>query len=357
MNIDKYLEDFEYEYNHESMYDHDEDESKCKPDPKCPRGPRGPRGPEGPRGPRGPKGPEGPQGEQGPRGPKGPQGEQGARGPEGPRGPRGPEGPQGPTGATGATGPTGPQGPVGPQGPGGPAGEQGPEGPAGPQGIQGPAGPQGPEGPQGPQGPQGPAGPQGVAGPQGPVGPQGPQGPQGLPGTGAVIPFASGIPVTLETGALNSARQVGLIGFGNSVSVDTLAGGLIDLSVNASGALRNMAFSLPRAGTITGISAFFSTSAEVGIPGDAVINALLYISTGIDNISNNLFRPLRGTVVTLSPELSGTVPTDFISTGFTATDLNIPVPANSRLLLVFTAVSNNVNIFISGYASAGVALN
>ncbi|HHU56625.1 MAG TPA: hypothetical protein GXZ48_08135 [Acholeplasmataceae bacterium] len=120
-------------------------------------------------------------------------------------------------------------------------------------------------------------------------GPRGPRGPQGLPGTGAVIPFASGLPVTLETGALNSARTVGLIGFGNSVSVDTLAGGLIDLSTNANGALRNMAFSLPRDGTITGITAFFSTADEVDLPADVTINALLYISTGTDNVSNNIF--------------------------------------------------------------------
>lgn len=242
-------------------------------------------------------------------------------------------------------------GPVGPQGVEGPAGPTGPQGDAGPQGA---AGPVGPPGPQGDMGPIGLAGPQGEEGPAGPTGPQGAQGPQGAPGAGTIIPYASGLPINMTTvlGGLQSSGSV--IGFGSSANNVTPVGGVIDLTGNQGVAL-SYAFSVPRAGTITSISAYFSMTNGLSLIGSSVtVSAQLYSS----NIPNNSFTPIPGAVVTLAPSLTGILAIGTISSG-TTSGLNIPVTAGSRLLLVYSSnVTAGIDVAttLSGYASAGVAI-
>lgn len=147
------------------------------------------------------------------------------------------------------------------------------------------------------------------------------------------------------------AGTTSLVGFGNSVAGVTLVGTTIDLT-GAAGTLLNFAFSAPRSGTITSMSAFFSTTAALSLVGTTVtITAQLYTSP----TNNNIFSPIPGATVTLSPAITGILALGSISTGQT-TGLNIAVTGGQRLLLVFSATAAGLSLIntIAGYASAGV---
>lgn len=294
------------------------------------------------------RGPAGPKGEQGPMGPQGIPGAPGARGP------RGNTGPVGPTGNTGPRGCAGPRGYAGPQGIQGIQGVRGDIGPKGDPGCEGPKGDVGPQGPAGPKGDVGPAGPQGDMGPQGPRGIPGPTGPTGIAGTGAIIPFASGLPISLTTIAGGLAGLPAFVGFGSSAQGLTLLGSTINIT-NASGTLSNFAFQVPRAGIITSFSAFFSTTAAFSFIGSTVtVNAQIYQSTTPDNV----FSPIPGTLISLTPGLSGAISIGTLLNG-ALTGLNIPVTAQTRLMLVFSATASGLTLIntLTGYASAGLSIN
>ena len=142
-----------------------------------------------------------------------------------------------------------------------------------------------------------------------------------------------------------------LVGFGDSVPGVSILGGTIDTT-----ALFNVAFSMPRAGTITSLAAYFSTTLGLALVGSTVsITAQLYQST----TPNNVFTPVAGASVTLAPPLSGVVAIGATSSGIT-TGLNIPVAAGTRLLLVFSAAVTaglDIATAVIGYASAGLAIS
>lgn len=215
-------------------------------------------------------------------------------------------------------------------------------------------GPRGPQGLRGLQGIQGPPGRPGRPGPQGVPGPEGDPGTPGIPGASAIIPYASGIPSSLTTvlgGVLNTGS---VVGFGSSTSNVSLTGGTIDLT-GGPGTLLNFAFSVPRDGVITSISAYFSTVLAVDLAASSLtITAQLYESTA----PNNTFTPIPGASVTLPP-LTGLINIGTIRSDIT-TGLSIPVTAETRLLMVFSvAVTGGPDIAttVLGYASAGVAIN
>jgi BclB C-terminal domain-containing protein len=187
-------------------------------------------------------------------------------------------------------------------------------------------------------------------------GPPGPAGPAGPAGAGAIIPYASGGPITMTTIAGGLVGLTGLVGFGSSVSNISLAGGTIDLSnTTLAGPLINFAFSVPRAGTITAIAAYFSTTAALTLTGTTVtITAQLYSST----TPNNIFSPITGAIATLVPPLTGILALNTISNGIT-TGLAIPVTPQTRLLMVFSATATGTTLIntVVGYASAGVAIS
>src|SRR5450756_1555097 len=88
-------------------------------------------------------------------------------------------------------------------------------------------------------------------------------------------------------------------------------GPTIDLTGGA-GINTNLAFSVPRSGTITSIAAYFSTTAPLALAGSTItITAQLYSST----TPNNIFSPIAGTTVTLAPALTGVVPVGAVSNG------------------------------------------
>lgn len=265
-----------------------------------------------------------------------PRGPRGATGADGPIGPAGADGPIGPTGADGAIGPTGADGPLGPTGADGAIGPTGADGAIGPTGADGPLGPTGADGAIGPTGADGAIGPTGATG-----------------GGGAIIPFASGVPLVLTTITGGLVGTPGFLGFGTSAPGLTITAGTIDLT-NPAGTQTNFAFSVPRAGTITDIAVFFSVTVPLAIPGTTItINAELYQST----IPDNIFTAVAGTSVNLSPALTDPVVIGNISKGL-LTGLSIPVTPETRLLLVFTATAAGASLIntITGYASAGIAI-
>lgn len=236
----------------------------------------------------------------------------------------------------------------------------GPQGVTGAQGIQGATGPIGPQGPKGCPGDEGPIGPTGATGPAGadgatgPTGATGPAGATGVAGTGAIIPFASGLPIALTTIAGGLAGLPAFVGFGSSAQGLTLLSSTINIT-NASGTLSNFAFQVPRAGTITSFSAFFSTTLALSLIGSTVtVNAQIYQSATPDNV----FSPIAGTLIALSPSLSGIISVGTLLNG-SLTGLNIPVTAQTRLMLVFSATANGLTLVntVAGYASAGLSIN
>ncbi|WP_391204321.1 exosporium glycoprotein BclB-related protein [Psychrobacillus sp. L4] len=317
-------------------------------------GPTGANGVTGATGGTGPTGANGVTGATGGTGPTGANGVTGATGDPGSTGATGANGAIGGTGPTGANGVTGATGDPGQSGATGANGATGGTGPTGANGVTGATGDPGSTGPTGATGATGGTGPTGATGDIGPTGAIGATGATGTAGSGAIIPFASGLPAAMTTILGGLVGTTSLVGFGNSVTGVSVLGGNIDLT-GAGGTLLNFAFSVPRAGTITSISAYFSTTLALNLIGSTVtITAQLYRST----TPNNTFSPIPGALVTLAPSLTGLISIGQISNGLT-TGLSIPVAPQDRLLMVFSAKATGLTLIntVAGYASAGVAIS
>ncbi|GAK40759.1 exosporium BclB-like protein [Paenibacillus sp. TCA20] len=326
----------------------------------------GAMGVTGPTGSTGATGETGAAGLPGSTGVTGPTGSTGATGVTGAIGLPGSTGVTGPTGSTGATGETGAAGLPGSTGATGAIGSTGATGETGAAGLPGATGVTGATGSTGATGETGAIGLTGATGVTGATGLPGATGvtgatglagvtgATGAAGSGSIIPYASGLPAALTTvlgGLLNTSS---LVGFGSSSTGVSVTGGIIDLT-GAAGTLLNFAFSAPRAGTITSLAAYFSTTAGLSLVGSTVtITAQLFRSTTPDNT----FTAVPGAVVTLAPPLTGVLALGTISSGLT-TGLSIPVTAGDRLLMVFSAsVTAGIDVAttVAGYASGGLTI-
>jgi BclB C-terminal domain-containing protein len=141
-----------------------------------------------------------------------------------------------------------------------------------------------------------------------------------------------------------------VVGFGINTPGVSLVGGLIDAT-----SLTNMAFSVPRDGTISSIAGFFSNTVALALVGTTVtVQAQLYSAPA----GSNSFAPVPGASVTLAPSLTGLVSIGSTSSGQT-TGLSIPVTAGTRLLLVYSATATGLSLIntVTGYVSAGVGIN
>jgi BclB C-terminal domain-containing protein len=146
-----------------------------------------------------------------------------------------------------------------------------------------------------------------------------------------------------------------IVGFGSSATGIDLAGGTIDLTGTALGPIINFAFSMPRDGVVTALSAYFSATVALALVGSTItITAQLFSSTTPDNT----FTAIPGAVVTLAPPLTGTVALGTISSGI-LTGLSIPVTAETRLLLVFSATAAGLSLLntVTGYVSGGLSIS
>lgn len=206
-----------------------------------------------------------------------------------------------------------------------------------------PSAPGGVPGPPGAQGPAGPAGEDGAPGPAGPTGPAG-------AGTGSLIAYSSGPPVTVTTSIPGGAFFVSAVGFGNSVNNLAPA---VDGSINAT-SVSNMAFSMPRDGTITGVEGFFALSVPLSLTGTTIdITVQVYLAESIFQT----FTPVAETFFTLEPQLGGSE--EVGNTFFGDLEgLSIPLTTHDRVLLVVGAQANGSNLIntVSGYLSASMVI-
>ena len=167
--------------------------------------------------------------------------------------------------------------------------------------------------------------------------------------SGAIIPYASGAPFQLATRGSGIPFIIQMIGFGTSEST------LFNVTIDLTEVPDNLAFSVPRDGIITSIAAFFSSTVSLSIPGSTItITAQLWSSPTPDNI----FTPVAGTAVTLAPPLTGEIVPGTTSKGLLE-NLAIPVTAETRLLMVFSATAEGETLVtaVTGNASAGVNID
>jgi BclB C-terminal domain-containing protein len=222
-------------------------------------------------------------------------------------------------------------------------GEGGESGKRGKRGHRGHSGADGADGATGATGPSG--------GPPGPTGATGATGAAGLAGASAIIPFASGEPdalIHVLEGVLDTG---GLIGFGSSLDGVAVGGGTIDLTGGV-GLPSNLAFSMPRDGTLTQLSAFFSNVIAVAVlPVGVSVVVQLYRSATPDNI----FTAIPGALVTMALP-PGLLASGTFESGTTA--LAVAVSNQDRLLLVakLTVGGTDVAVAVTGYISAGLAI-
>lgn len=152
---------------------------------------------------------------------------------------------------------------------------------------------------------------------------------------------------TIAGGLVGTVSQ---IGFGASQTGLSLSGGALDLTNTG-----QMAFSMPRDGTITSITAYFSSSASLALVGTTVtITAQLYSS----DTPSDIFTPVPGAVVTLAPPLTGILAIGTTSSGLTS-GLSIPVTEQTRLVMVYSITAAGVSLIntVNGYATGGVAIS
>jgi BclB C-terminal domain-containing protein len=145
-----------------------------------------------------------------------------------------------------------------------------------------------------------------------------------------------------------------VLGFGRSAENLTFTGANIDLTGTAGGTALNFAFSMPRDGTITSIAAYFSnTNSNVSAGASSTITGQLYSAP----TPNNIFTPIAGASVTLSPAITNAAVLGTISKGIT-TGLSIAVTAQTGLLMVFTITTSGATNpdAVAGYISAGVTI-
>uniref|UniRef100_UPI000366C6BE exosporium glycoprotein BclB-related protein n=1 Tax=Bacillus sp. 123MFChir2 TaxID=1169144 RepID=UPI000366C6BE len=209
-------------------------------------------------------------------------------------------------------------------------------------------GPQGPQGLQGVTGSTGDTGPQGPQGLQGVTGATGDTGPQGVTGSSAIIPYASGSPATLVT-VLGGLTNTGtILGFGNSFAGVNVAGATITL---APGSVLDFAFVMPRAGTITSLSGFFSATAALSLLLSPVnVQMQIYVAPAASNTFSPVGAPLSFSSFSL------------LSIGDTFANIqaqSISVSAQDKVLLVVSTNTQSASLAttIAGFASAGITIN
>lgn len=167
--------------------------------------------------------------------------------------------------------------------------------------------------------------------------------------TGTIIPYASGAtPVALSTIAGGLLGTTSYIGFGTAVPGIALVGTDIILT-----GLINEAFSVPRPGSITSISAAFQETLGITVIGTATIRAQIYRAVA----GSNTFSPTSA-LVDLGP-ISGILTIGALFSAASSSFAPVPVAVGDRLLLKFSATATGVGTLINafvGSVSAGITI-
>lgn len=166
--------------------------------------------------------------------------------------------------------------------------------------------------------------------------------------TGSIIPFSSGIvPSALISAVAGLAGTVSLVGFGTSIPAVTLLGETITVPAV------NEAFSVPRAGSISAISAAFTVTVALDILGEATtVNAQIYRAPAGSDVFS-----ATGVSVNLAPALTSLVTVGTTLTGSSSNFAPVPVAAGDRLLMVFSISDTTLVAAVTGNASAGITID
>ncbi|WP_253896180.1 exosporium glycoprotein BclB-related protein [Solibacillus sp. R5-41] len=164
--------------------------------------------------------------------------------------------------------------------------------------------------------------------------------------TGSIIPFSSGITSVALATVLNGLVGIpSFIGFGTAVPGLVVLGNTIDLS-----AILTEAFTVPRAGNITAISASFTALTAVTITGAATVRAQIYKAPA----GSTLFTATNA-AVDLVPAFTGLLVVG--QTSFASANVApIPVAQGERLLMVYSVSGTGISLAqtVTGTASAGI---
>lgn len=165
---------------------------------------------------------------------------------------------------------------------------------------------------------------------------------------GSIIPFSSGVtPVVLTSLVTGLIATPSLIGFGSAVPGVTLVGTTLDLS-----GVVTEAFTVPRAGSITGLSASFSATAAVTLIGNTTVTATIYRAPA----GSTVYTATDATV-NLAPAFTGAIAlgaTAFGSGSFAP----VPVAVGDKLVMVYSITTAGVGVaqVLTGTASAGITI-
>ncbi len=161
---------------------------------------------------------------------------------------------------------------------------------------------------------------------------------------GSIIPFSSGTQTVVENILGNNLASI--IGFGSAVDFVPIANNTINLT-----AVLSEAFSVPRDGNITAISASYTTLEGLVESGFVTIRAQIFLAPA----GSNTFTGTSASV-DLVPSITEPVPLGLLVFG-SATFPLVPVAAGDRLLMVFYISSLQAETAVDlviGTASAGI---
>ncbi|WP_431811965.1 exosporium glycoprotein BclB-related protein [Lysinibacillus sp. FW12] len=166
-----------------------------------------------------------------------------------------------------------------------------------------------------------------------------------IPVEGSIIPFSSGISLSVIEDILG-AISGSMLGFGSALNAVPIIGNTINLTN-----LFTEAFSVPREGKITAISATFAPIDGAILDGSVTIRAQIFLAPEGSNIFTG-----TSASVDLIPPITGPNPSGQIA--FASANIPpVPVSAGDQLLMVFyiSSVSGVVLVdIIVGNASAGI---
>ncbi|NYF26361.1 exosporium glycoprotein BclB-related protein [Sporosarcina sp. JAI121] len=166
--------------------------------------------------------------------------------------------------------------------------------------------------------------------------------------TGSIIPFASGlVPVALTSLAGGLVGIPFFIGFGTAIPSPVVLGATINLT-----GLINEAFSVPRTGSVTAISASYTLTAALSVPAEtATVTAQIYRAPA----GSNVFTPTAARV-DLAPPLTGLLTIGTTLFGASSSFAPVSVSVGDRLLMVYSISGTTLATTAIGTASAGITI-
>lgn len=163
--------------------------------------------------------------------------------------------------------------------------------------------------------------------------------------TGSIIPFSSGVtPAVLVNAVGGLIGTTSLVGFGSAIPGVSV----VNNQINLLAPLLSEAFSVPRAGSITSISASFRATLAVALVGTATVNARIYRAPA----GSNTFTATAASV-NLTP-ITGPLAVDQTVSGTSENFAPVAVSPGDRLLMVFSVSGVALATTLTGVASAGI---